>query len=84
MVDMDFEIIDENGKSITCTILHHFETNNQKYLIYTTNELDEDGSVSVTAARCIINGDNFKLEEIETDKEWDLIDKEWSTINENV
>lgn len=84
MEDMDFEIIDENGKSTICTILDQFEANNQKYLIYTTNELDEDGNVLITAARYTIDGDNFTLEDIETDEEWDLVDKKWGAINDNV
>jgi uncharacterized protein YrzB (UPF0473 family) len=80
MNDMTFDLINNEGQTITCDILHTFEHNNKNYLIYTDNELDLDGNIEVLAAIYHVNDNKVTLEDIKTDEEWNLIDQEWSQV----
>jgi uncharacterized protein YrzB (UPF0473 family) len=82
MNDMTFDLINNEGQTITCNILHTFEKNGKKYLIYTDNELDSDGNIEVLAAIYHVNDNKVTLEDIKTDEEWNLIDYEWGKVYE--
>lgn len=77
-----FEITDEQGKKITCEILDHFEYKNELYMIYTDGQLDEDGNIEVLATKYKINNNIVTLYPIETDEQWDIVDKKWAEKNE--
>lgn len=72
---MDFKII-EDGKEITCDILLTFrdENNNINYIVYTDGTKDDEGELEVYASRYIVKGNDFYLEEIKSESEWNLID----------
>lgn len=78
MNDMTFELTNDNGETITCEALYTFINNGNNYMLYTDNELDENGDIEVLATKYTIDNDKINLIEIETDEEWDLVDKEWS------
>ena len=78
MQDQFFQITDENGKEYICDILMTFEENGNSYMIYTDNELDADGNLEVLATKFNIIGKKYNLFPIETDEEWDLVDRKWS------
>ena len=71
---MNFKII-ENGKEIECEILFTFSEKNTNYIVYTDGTKDENDELEIYASRYILNNDQYFLEEIENDYEWDLIDK---------
>jgi uncharacterized protein YrzB (UPF0473 family) len=82
MQNGSFEITDENGKKISCEILMSFEDNQNKYMIYTDGELDDEGNIEVLATKYTVENDKVTLIPIEDDAEWDLVDKKWSESNE--
>ena len=45
--DNNFTYIDENGDKIICDILCDLETKGKNYIIYTNNELCDDGSKKI-------------------------------------
>jgi uncharacterized protein YrzB (UPF0473 family) len=81
MENMTFEVKNELGEPITCNVLHTFIKDNKNYMIYTDNELDADGNIEVLAATYVVDGDKLNIEPIETDAEWEMVDKVWSEVN---
>lgn len=63
-----FTII-KNNKKIECEILLAFKENNINYIIYNDNE------DKYLASRYIIKDNKLHLEPIQSEKEWDLIDR---------
>ena len=74
-------IKDENGKDIEYEILLDFilRKNNKRYLVYTDNTTNSDGSLNVYASIYI----NDTLEDILTDEEWNEIEKRLNKIIDN-
>ena len=69
-------IVQEDGSIDEVEILVTFEFTDTKqaYVIYTKNETDEKGNVTVYAASIIDNnGGHAKLGGIDTDEEWNRI-----------
>ena len=69
-----FTAMNENGELVECeTILTFEHTGTQKtYMVYTDNSKDIDGNIRVFAS---IYEDNGTLAPIETNEEWDFIEK---------
>ena len=67
----------EDGSEVECDILAAFdcETNGKSYIIYTDNELDENGNTQLFASVWDDSGDVAKLLEIEEEEEWQMIDE---------
>lgn len=72
---MSFKIY-QDGKEITCDILLTFrdENNNINYIVYTDGTKDDEDDLEVYASRYVIKDNNFYLEPIEYESEWNLID----------
>lgn len=83
---MTFKIYNEEGKEVECEALFTFESEetNKSYIVYTDNTKDEEGNTKVYAAVYNENGeeDQMKLEPIETEKEWTMIDQILTEIQE--
>lgn len=75
-LDMTFTLVDHDGKEVECDILFtfHSDETNRDYLIYTDRTVDENGSYDMLAAAYNPEADEFVLEAIETDREWEIID----------
>ena len=73
---MNFKIID-NGKEIECEILLTFkaEKTNISYIVYTDGTKDANDEFEIYASRYSKKGNDFILEAIENEHEWDLIDE---------
>jgi len=71
-----FKVFDDNGKEVECEVLFTFdsEETNKSYMVYTDNSVDDDGNTRVYASIYNPNQDEIKLEPIETDKEWKIIE----------
>lgn len=70
------KLTDENGKEIEYEILIAFKSTktNKNYIVYTDNTNDGNGILNVFAA-IYYPYDSNKLDPIETDEEWDEIDR---------
>ncbi len=81
-----FSMIDTNGREIVYDVLFTFESDEtgKNYIVYTDNTRDDNGNIQVYAS--IFNPDNprNKLEAIQTDKEWKVIETILQTLQEEV
>ncbi len=70
------KIIDDTGKEIEYEILIAFKWTKTKknYVVYTDNTEDENGNLNVYAA-VYYPEDDTKLDPVETDEEWRLIER---------
>lgn len=72
---MSFKIID-NGKEINCDILFTFTDDNNgiNYIVYTDGTKSDDGQLEVYASRYSKRNNDFILDAIENEYEWNLVD----------
>lgn len=70
------KIVDDLGKEIEYEILFAFklEKTGKNYVVYTDNTIDENGDLNVFAS-IYYPQDNSKLDSIETEDEWEEIEK---------
>ncbi len=61
------KIIDENGVEKEVEVLSYFKlkSNGKDYLIYTENQLDENGNVLTYTSEVVEDGENIELKGIE-------------------
>ena len=81
-----FKVLGDDGKEITCHVLFTFESDETKknYIVYTDNSKDSQGNTQVFASIFDPNDPETKLEPIETDKEWKIIETILTTLQEEV
>lgn len=86
MENNTFKFINEQGIEVTCDILFTFdsEETNKSYVVYTDNSKDEEGNVQVFASVYHPGEQNSKLEPIETDQEWKIIETILDTLQEEI
>ena len=79
-----FTLKDEYGNETEYDVLLTFdnEETDKSYVVYTDHSQDEDGNIQVFA-NSYVKG-STSLDTIETDREWDIIDKILETIQEEV
>ena len=73
---MTFKVIDDEGKEVECEVLFTFESDEtgKNYIVYTDNTTDEAGNTKVYASIYNPDEDETRLEPIETEKEWKIIE----------
>ena len=73
---MTFKIFNDEGQEVECEVLFTFESNEtgKNYMVYTDNTVDEEGNTKVYASIYNPEEKEPKLEPIETDKEWEIIE----------
>lgn len=81
-----FSMIDDAGNEIVYDVLFTFESEetNKNYIVYTDNTKDEAGNIQVYASIYNPKEENSKLEAIETEKEWKVIETILDTLQEEV
>ena len=82
-----FSMLDENGNEVIYDVLFTFESEetNKNYIVYTDNKIDEvTGNIEVYASIYDPNDPKSKLEAIETEKEWKVIETILETLQEEV
>lgn len=86
MKENKFVLLDEKGQKKEYDVLFTFESEetNKNYIVYTDNSLDETGNVQVFASVYNPEDENTKLEPIETEKEWKVIETILDTLQEEV
>ena len=84
MKENKFVMIDENGVEKEYDVLFTFESDetNKNYIVYTDNSIDAKGNVEVYASTYNPDDKNSKLEAIESEKEWKIIETILDTIQE--
>lgn len=72
---MTFELINEQGIKTEYTILFSFisDKTNKHYLVYTDNELDNDGNLRIMAS--IINEETEEITPIVSDEEMEIVEE---------
>jgi uncharacterized protein YrzB (UPF0473 family) len=73
---MTFKVLNEQGVELECEVLFTFESEetHKNYMVYTDNTNDETGNVKVYASIYNPEDLNSKLEPIESEKEWKIIE----------
>ena len=81
-----FTMLDDDGVETTYDVLFTFESeeNGKNYITYTDNTLDENGNVVVYASTYDPNDPQSRLEAVETEKEWEVIETILETLQEEV
>ncbi len=82
-----FSMLDENGNEVVYDVLFTFESDetNKNYIVYTDNKKDPNtGNIEVYASIYYPDDKNGRLEAIETEKEWKVIETILNTLQEEV
>lgn len=81
-----FTVTDKDGKTFEYEILFTFDSEETKksYIIFTDNNKDKDGSIVTYTATYDKNGEELKLGNIETEREWNLIENLLTQIEEKM
>ncbi len=86
MEENSFIMKNEDGIETKYDVLFTFqgEENLKNYIVYTDNSKDEEGNVVVYASIYHPEESSPRLEAIETDKEWKVIETILNTIQEEL
>lgn len=86
MENNTFKVINNDGVEVTCDILFTFDSEETKksYIVYTDNSKDAEGNVQVFASIYDPKQENPKLEPIESDQEWKIIETILNTLQEEI
>ena len=81
-----FSMLDENGNEVIYDVLFTFESDEtgKNYIVYTDNHKDSNGNIEVYASIYDPENPQSKLEPIETEKEWKVIETILETLQEEV
>ena len=84
--DNKFKVINEDGIEITCDILFTFdsEETGKSYIVYTDNTTDEFGNTQVFASIYDKTQVNPRLQPIETDVEWKIVETILNCLQEMI
>lgn len=76
----------KSGATIEYEILFTFDSDETKksYIVFTDNKVDEAGSIVTYAATYTKKDDEFILGDIETEKEWNLVESLLSQIEDKI
>ena len=64
---------DGTKEEVEVLLAFKFNDNNKEYVIYTKNEVDENGNVTIYISNVTRNGDNVSLTTVADDTEWTRI-----------
>lgn len=81
-----FSMIDENGNEVIYDVLFTFESDEtgKNYIVYTDQSKDDAGNIQVFASIYHPEDPKSKLEAIETEKEWKVIETILETLQEEI
>jgi len=86
MKETQFTMVDESGKEVVYDVLFTFDSDETKksYIVYTDNTTDKDGNIEVYASTYAVENGNTRLDKIETEKEWKIIQTILETLEEEI
>lgn len=69
------KIIEKDGsiEEVEVVLNFEFKDNGNEYVIYTKNERDENGNITIYVSRVVGEGDDAQLETVEDETEWTRI-----------
>ena len=81
-----FTVTDVSGNTIEYEILFTFDSDETKksYVVFTDNNIDKDGNVITYAATYDKNGKELQLKDVETEREWSLIENLLAQIEDKI
>lgn len=81
-----FKVINDEGQEITCDILFTFDSEETKksYIVYTDNSRDTEGNIQVFASIYDPKQENPRLEPIESEQEWKIIETILNTLQDEI
>ena len=81
-----FTIVNDKGETVVCDVLFTFdsEETGKSYVAYTDNTKDSNGNVQVYASTYDPKEANPRLNPIESDKEWKVVETILSTLQDEV
>ena len=81
-----FKVINDEGQEIVCDILFTFDSEETKksYIVYTDNSRDPEGNIQVFASIYDPKQENPRLEPIETEQEWKIIETILNTLQDEI
>ena len=81
-----FTIVNDKGEEVECEILFTFDSDETKksYIVYTDNTKDEAGNIQVFASIYDPKQESPRLEPIETEQEWKIIETILNTLQEEI
>ena len=84
--DGTFTIKNNKGEELTCNVLFTFDSDEFKksYIVFTDNTTDENGKIKVYANTYDPSGNDINLGQIETDKEWEVIEGLLASLQEKI
>lgn len=80
-----FSVLDENGEEIKCQTLLMFTSpqSERDIVIYTDNTANEDGLENIYASYYGYDGDVLRLNDIDSEADWELIQEVLAEITED-
>ena len=79
-----FTITDNKGEVKEYEILFTFDCEDKSYIVFTDNTKDDNESINTYAATYDKDGEKLELKDIETEKEWTLIETLLSQIEDKI
>ncbi len=81
-----FTVADNDGNTTEYEILFTFDSDETKksYIVFTDNNLDKEGNITTYAATYDKMGEKLELNDIETEKEWNLIENLLAQIEDKM
>lgn len=75
--NMTITVCDEEGHEMECEVLFTYEDpdTGKNYIVYTPGDLDQDGDNDIFASIYDPDNEESDLSPIETDAEWEMIEK---------
>lgn len=62
--------LDGTKEEVEVIIVFQFNDTKKEYMVYTKNEMDDSGNITIYVSEVIRNGEEIKLAGVETDDEW--------------
>ena len=79
-----FTITDNKREVKEYEILFTFDCEDKSYIVFTDNTKDDNESINTYAATYDKDGEKLELKDIETEKEWTLIETLLSQIEDKI
>jgi len=70
---MTINKLDGSSEEVEVIIVFQFNDTKKEYMVYTKNETDDAGNITIYVSEIVREGEEVKLNGVETDEEWSKI-----------
>ena len=67
---MTINRLDGSSEEVEVIIVFQFNDTKKEYMVYTKNETDDAGNITIYVSEVVREGEEVKLNGVETDEEW--------------